>query len=135
MQVRLPRVFGTLVVGALATLAMSGAQAGGVNWSLSVNLPLVVASQPVYVSQPAYPVYEAPAPIYEPAPVRYYPAPVAYVQPAVMYAPAPVYEVRRRVAPMLVVQRDWHQDRHGWHGEHEHEGAPWHGDRGDHRDR
>ncbi|MCE9660718.1 MAG: hypothetical protein K8R60_19485 [Burkholderiales bacterium] len=84
-----------LAAAAAATLfTATAANAGHVNWSVGINLPLapVVSSGPAYYPAPAYygaPVYGAPtyypeATYYAPS---YYPAPVVYA-PRV-YAPRP----------------------------------------------
>ncbi len=89
-----------LAAAAAATLfTATAANAGHVNWSIGINLPVatVVSSGPGYYAAPGYygaPVYGAPvygAPVYYPeasyyAP-SYYPAPVVYA-PRV-YAPRP----------------------------------------------
>jgi hypothetical protein len=68
------------------TLGAGVAHAGGVSWSVGVNVPFVgavVGNAPVYrpYYQPAYV-----APVYAPAPAYYPPAPV-YVSAPVYYAP------------------------------------------------
>lgn len=89
-------------------LAAGAAHAGGVNWSIGINLPPVGT---VISSGPQYPVYPA-YPVYAPPPVVYRPAPVYYAPPPVVYRPAPVYYG----PPAVVVERRW---RGGWeHGHH-----------------
>lgn len=100
----------TVLIGILAAagfgLSTTAAQAGGVHWSIGVNLPpvsTVISSGPAY--GPA-PVYAAPPVYYAPPPVVY--APPVYVRPAPRYyvpAPAPV-----------VVYRGW--GGRGYHGGH-----------------
>ena len=98
-----------LAAAAAATLfTATAANAGGVHWSVGINLPpvaTVVSSGPAYYPAPAYvaPTYY-PEPVYYSAPA-YYPAPVVYA-PRV-YAPRP----RVWVAPVF---RPFY-------------GAPWHG--------
>ena len=121
-------------------LAAGAAHAGGVNWSIGINLPpvgTVISNGPVYPSYPVAPVYGPPV-AYYPPPVVYRPAP-AYYPPPVIYRPAPRYYG----PPAVVVDRRWgpapgHWDhRHGgqhegWRGEG-HRGRDW--DRGERDDR
>lgn len=79
-----------LVAVALLTsgLACTGAQAGGVYWSLGINAPLdgvgavgtVIGNYPrqpaLVVQAPRYDVYPVYQPAYQAPPVVYYPAPV-----------------------------------------------------------
>jgi hypothetical protein len=82
-----------LMTGATMMLCSSPAMAHGVDWSVSIGVPL-----------------------YAPPPVVYSPPPVVYEQPAPVYvAPAPVV----RYAPQpYVVYRDPYWRRHEWR-EHE----------------
>jgi hypothetical protein len=129
----------TAALVALGTAAAGSANAGNVQWSVSVNLPpvgTVVSNVPVYEPEPVY--YPAPAPVvvYRPAPppVVYRPVPV-YAPPPVVYRPVPVY------APVPVVRGGWavpprhwdrHWDRHHHHHDRDHDG---HDDRGERRHR
>lgn len=73
-------------IGALAVagaMFAGAAHAGGVNWSVNINVP----GRAVY-SEPAY--YAPPATYYEPAPVYYTPPPTYYRPPVVVYRPGPV---------------------------------------------
>lgn len=70
-------VASVMVAGALSVATAANA---GTSWSIGVNVPGLVVSEPA-------PVY------YEPAPVYYQPPPVRYRPPAV-YEPAPVYYER-----------------------------------------
>jgi hypothetical protein len=73
---------------AAALLTATAANAGGVHWSVGINLPpvaTVVSSGPAHYPAPAY---VAPA---------YYPEPVYYPEPA--YYPTPVYYAPRVYAP------------------------------------
>lgn len=124
---------------AVAVLGLGAglAQAGGVNWSIGINLPPVstVISNDPYPHRPYY----GAAPVYAPPPVVYRPAPVYYVPPPVVYRPAPVavvpgYVVDRRWAPH---HREWRHHRghdrgHRWHGhdrrDDHHRGGRGHGD-------
>ena len=106
-----------LAAAAVATLLVAtAANAGGVHWSVGINLPpvaTVVSSGPAYYPAPHYraPVYVAPAyypePVYYPGPT-YYPAPVVYAPRA--YAPRP----RVWVAPVRAHSGGhWHGHGHG----------------------
>lgn len=93
-----------LFAAALACAALLGggaAHAGGVQWSIGINLPGVVY---------------APAPVYmEPAPVVYMPPPRRYYAP-----PPPVYVVP---APRVVYgpPQGWYPREQRWHGRgHDH---------------
>ena len=109
-----------VLCAAAATLfAASAAEAGGVSWSVGVNVPPVAT----YVSGgPAW----YPAPVSYPAPVVYAPAPV-YAEPYVgvydvpygVYA-APVYHRRLHYWPLPVAH--WHR---GWNAHDR-----WHHDGG-----
>ncbi len=125
-----------LALAAAGTLLGTGAaQAGNVQWSVGINLPLpaivlplpglVVTGGPVY-QQPSYgyraePVY-APAPVYRaPEPVYYAPEPVYYAPEPAYYAPEPVYyprhpqwrqHYRQAPAPVPVVVAPRYQP--GW---------------------
>jgi len=90
-------------------LGAQAAHAGGVQWSIGINLPA-----PGVV---IYPVAQV---------VAYGPAPV-YVQPQPVYMqPQPVYQPPQQV---VYVQPEWHRHHH-WHEEHER--GRW-DDRGDDR--
>ena len=116
-----------LATGVLA-LSAGAAHAGGVNWSIGINLPpvaTVISNGPAYYPAPVY----APAPVYYEPPVVYRPVPRYYAPPPVVYRPVPRY-----YAPPAVVYRggwDGHRggwdhprgggwDRGGWRGEHHH---------------
>jgi len=121
-----------LVLAATAVAALltaTAANAGGVHWSVGVNLPpvaTVISSGPAYYPAPYYraPVYSAPAyypePVYYSAPT-YYPAPVVYAPR--IYAPRP----RVWVAPV----RAYYGGR--WHGDGRGHDKGHHGGRGDWR--
>lgn len=85
------------LVAALSLAAVSGvAHAGGVSWSVGVNVPGPVYAPPVYQA-PVYPapVYVAP-PVYAPARTVYVAPPVApvyYGPPPVVYGPALTFGV------------------------------------------
>ncbi len=130
--------FATLLrVGAAlaAACAIGSAQAGGVQWSIGVQGPMiapgvsvgaVVSSRsqapryPRYV-QPVYPAY-VPYAAYQPYPsyAAYpgaYAAPVA-VMPAPVYAPRVVYRPQRYYAPPPVVMLP--PPAYGWRGHRHH---------------
>ena len=109
-----------LCAAAATVLAASAAQAGGVSWSVGVNLPPVAT----YVSggpgwYPA-PVRYAPPVVYAPAPVYAEPYLSVYDAPYGVYA-APVYSHR----PHYVPAPRWH------HGGYRHD--RWHHDGGHRR--
>lgn len=65
-----------LVLALAGAAAAGSAQAGGVHWSIGINLP---APPVVYGPPPAVVYAPPPAVVYEPRPVRYYaPPPPAY---------------------------------------------------------
>jgi len=105
-----------VLCAAAATLfAASAAQAGGVSWSVGVNVPPVatyISGGPAWYPAPGYPA----APIvYAPAPVYAEPYVGVYDVPYGVYA-APVYHRRPHywVAPVGRWQRGWNgHDR--WH--------------------
>lgn len=67
---------GFIAAGALFIAASANA---GTSWSVGINVPGVVVSEPAPVYYPPAPVYSRPAPIYyQPAPVYSAPAPVYY---------------------------------------------------------
>ena len=119
-----PIIFALAVAGTL--LSAGAARAGGVQWSVDINLPvpgLVITGAPyyrepvrVYAPVPAYapaPVYYEPEPVYAPAPVYYQPEPV-YVQPPPVYYPRyPQWRHHYRPAPVVVevprYRNDWQQ--------------------------
>lgn len=119
-----------LVVSATLALVAAGAttaaHAGGVHWSIGINLPPavgVVGGGPVYGYPPA-PVYYAPPPVVVAPPVVYQPAPVYHYRPAprVVYGPPVVYE--RWDGPPG--HRHWdRRDRRDWR-----DGRDWRDDRG-----
>ena len=96
-----------LAAAAAATLfTATAANAGGVHWSVGINLPpvaTVVSGGPAYYPAPAYvaPSYY-PEPVYYSAP-SYYPAPVVYAPP--VYAPRPRVWVAPVVRPFYGVAR------------------------------
>jgi len=105
----------------------SAAHAGGVHWSVNINVPGPVYAEPAYYSPP--PVYYAPPP-----PVYYYQQrPAVVVRPPVaVYTPGP---------PAIVGgsweshhRHHWREDRrgwdghHGWESRHDREPDRWHGD-------
>lgn len=114
---KITRRTGLLAAAALAATVFAGAaNAGGVQWSIGINLPVA----PAYVYGPP-PVVYAPAPVYvQPAPVAYGPPPVYVVrQPQVVYAPQPV--MGREWCPpagRVVYERPRHRhhDRDEWRG-------------------
>ncbi|GAP36814.1 hypothetical protein [Piscinibacter sakaiensis] len=89
---------GVLALG----LGAGAAHAGGVHWSIGINLPSIGT---VISNAPVYPAY-VPAPVYVPPPVVYRPAPVV-VSPGYYYGPPPV-----------VVDRRWGPPRGEWHPHH-----------------
>ena len=120
---------GCLAAAALA-LSAGAAHAGGVNWSIGINLPpvaTVISNGPAYYPGPVY----APAPVYYEPPVVYRPVPRYYAPPPVIYRPVPRYH-----GPPAVVYRGWdghrgHRggydgprgrgwDRDDWRGERRH---------------
>ena len=112
-----------VLCAAAATLfAASAAEAGGVSWSVGVNVPPVatyVSGGPAWYPAPvryAPPVVYAPAPVYAEPYVGVYDAPYAvYGAPYAVYG-APVYHGRAPywVAPAGRWQRGWNgHDR--WH--------------------
>ncbi len=99
------------VVAAVADLtAAAGAQAGGVYWSVNVDVPMVPVGRVVTAvsNAPAVIYRSAPVVLQQPQPVYYYGQPMQQV----VYAPEP-----RRCAP------PW------WMGHHHHH-RDWDGDRG-----
>lgn len=101
-----------LAVAALG-LGTSLAHAGGVNWSIGINLPpigTVISNAPVYYPPVTY--YEPPPVVYRPAPVYYAPPPAVIYRPVPRYVGPPAYVADRR-GP---VYRGWeHRGRDG-HG-------------------
>ncbi len=111
-----------LAMFALA-LASGFAHAGGVNWSIGINLPpvaTVISNGPVYVDGPYYAAapspyyaaapYYAPPPVYRPAPIYYAPPPVVVYRQQPRYAGPPVRFVEERWVP--------HRHRHWEHRGH-----------------
>jgi hypothetical protein len=91
------------LVFALAGAAAAGsAQAGGVHWSIGINLP---GPPVVYAPPPAVVYAPPPAVYYEPRPVRYYNPP-----PAAYYYGRPV-----RGSEWCPPQRGWRGDER-WEG-------------------
>ena len=98
---------------AAASLGLSAmaAQAGNVQWSIGINLPLAStvisdgpyypyqgAAYPGYATYPSAPYYAPPVAVYPPAPIYYAPpravyrpAPIYYAPPRAVYRPAPIY--------------------------------------------
>ncbi|MEO8297456.1 MAG: hypothetical protein ABI574_06560 [Burkholderiales bacterium] len=114
---------GLLAVAALAATVFAGAaHAGGVQWSIGINLPAVYGPPPVMY---------APAPVYvQPPPVVYGPPPVYVVrQPQVVYAPQPV---RGWYPPagQVVYERGYEQGYERPHHHHHRGGDEWRGFRG-----
>jgi hypothetical protein len=115
----------------VALMAAGTAHAGGVSWSVGINLPgigTVISNAPVYVpapvvvyQEPAPVVYQRPAPVYAPAPVIYQqPAPVVYETQRVYY-PVP----RVVMAPQQVVYVG-QAPRWASHGrDHDRDGGRW----------
>ncbi len=111
-----------LITIAALGLATSWAHAGGVNWSIGINLPpigTVISNAPIYHPGHAVPYYDpAPAVIYRPVPV-YRPAPVYYSpSPVVVYRPAPRYIGQHG----YVDHRHGHHRNRGWDRDHRWEG-------------
>ena len=117
-----------LALAATATLLCAGAaQAGGVQWSIGINVPAVttvISNAPVYYRAPPQVVYQQPAPVYyeEPAPVYYEPPQVVYRPVPRYYAPAPVVYVRpvpvfypRHHEQWEQRDREWERDGRKWH--------------------
>lgn len=106
----------TLIRKLLAVVALglgtSLAHAGGVHWSIGINLPpigTVISNAPVYY--PPVPYYEPPV-VYRPAPVYYTPPPAVIYRPVPRYVAPPAYVVDRR-GP--VYRGGWaHRDPGGW---------------------
>ncbi len=118
-----------LALASTAALMCAGtAHAGGVSWSVGINLPgvgTVISNAPIYVPAPVVVyqepapvvVYQRPVPIYAPAPVVYQQPPVAYLPPQLMYYPAP--RVFAPVPQQVVYVRpvpQWVQYGHGRDG-------------------
>jgi hypothetical protein len=136
-----------VVLASTAALMCAGAaHAGGVNWSVGINLPgvgTVISNAPIYVpapvvvyQEPAPVVYQRPAPVYAPAPVIYPQPQVAYQPPQLMgypvprvFAPVPQQVVYERPVPQWV---QYGHDRDGarWNRNE----RRWHHDQRDHRD-
>jgi hypothetical protein len=125
MNLRKPLIAATLALA--GTLAAGTAQAGDVQWSIGVNLPV---HPHVSVG-----VFSAPPVVYRPVPV-YGPAVVYAPAPRVVYAPAPVYARR---APVYVHDQRWgHGRKHKHHrndrrDRHDHDRWDRHDDRWDGR--
>jgi hypothetical protein len=115
-----------LLLGATAALmAAAPARAGGVQWSVGIQLP------PVVVAVGRGPSYGPPPVVYAPPPVVYAPPPVVYVPPPrVVHAPPAYYQPPARVvyAPPPVHgwghggggHRQWRdRDRDGIHDRHD----------------
>jgi hypothetical protein len=141
-----------LILALASTVALMGAgtaHAGGVSWSVGINLPgigTVISNAPIFVpapvvvyQEPAPVVYQRPAPVYAPAPVVYQqPAPVVYETQRVYYPvprvlmPAPQQVVYVRPVPQWAQHghdRDggrWIRDERRWHHDQR--------DQRDHRD-
>lgn len=104
----------------IAVLALAGglfagaAHAGGhVNWSVNINVPGRVYSEPAYYAPP--PVY------YEPPRATYYAPPVTYYRPPVV-----VY----RPGPPAIVGGSWrHHHHHHRHDRDDRRGRDEYGDR------
>ena len=107
--VRIPAAVALAVAGGLFAGA---AHAGGVRWSVNINVPGPVYAEPVYAAPP---VYHAPAPVYHaPPPVYYTPPPVYYQpRPVVVYRP-PVVVYHR--GPPAIRGGSWerHRPDRGW---------------------
>jgi hypothetical protein len=133
----------SIALGALAAFAAAPAMAGGVNWSIGINAPILpgVALGTVISSghHRGFPAV-APLPQYAPVPVAYVPPPV-YVEPApvysppVAYAPAPVYLPAPVAYPRrVVVQRGPAWVGYGYgHGHYGHRPQNWHEPQAVHR--
>lgn len=115
------------LVAGVAALGATSAHAGGVSWSIGINVPVlgaVVSNAPDYYYDdgPRY----APAPVYAPAP--YYRAvPRVVYEPR--YEPRPIYYQPAPVAPIVYQRyyggRDgsrWDRRDHGGRGDHPHRG-------------
>ncbi len=137
-----PIILALAVAGTL--LSAGAARAGGVQWSVDINLPvpgLVITGAPyyreparVYTPAPVYvpaPVYYEPEPAYAPAPAYYQPAP-RYVQPAPVYYPSqPQWRRHYRPAPVVVevprYQPGWQTVAYPYGREERYEGrGDWH---------
>lgn len=118
------------------TCAVGGAHAGGVQWSIGVQGPMIApgvtvgavvssrsrapryvqpAVMPGYVPYPAYQPYQA-YPVYPAYPAAYA-APVA-MMPAPVYVPRVVYRPQRYYAPPPVVMLP--PPAYGWRGHRHH---------------
>jgi hypothetical protein len=102
----------SMIFAASAALMVASAAHAGTHWSVGINLAVpgvVVTNGGYYVSEPAAPVYYAPAPVVRYAPVPVYAAPPAYVTPQVVYSSEQaIYEVPYRAESY----RAWDGDRY-----------------------
>ena len=125
-----------VVLASLTTmLCVGSARAGGVSWSIGIDVPgveTVVSNGPFYRAVPRVyqpqPVIYAPAPVYvqapvvvyRPAPVFYQPAPVTYYvpqAPVVVQVAPPVY----RPVPMAAYPRYWGREVYWQERGHDHD--------------
>lgn len=106
---------------AVAAIGLSAgmANAGGVNWSIGINLPPVST---VISNDSYHRPYYGPAPVYVAPPVVYQPAPVYHAPPPVYYRPVPI-----AVAPTYIVERRYAPPRHDWHHHRDHYRGDGHG--------
>lgn len=102
--------------------AAGSAQAGGVHWSIGINLP----APPVVYAPPPAVVYAPPPVVYEPRPVRYYsPPPVVYEpRPVRYYSPPPAVYYRPVREEWCPPRGHGHRDHDRWEGR-----RGWRGDR------
>ncbi len=114
-----------LAVAALG-LGASVAQAGGINWSIGINLPPVAT---VISNDPYHRPYYEPAPVYAPPPVVLPAGPgLPCAPPPVVYRPVPI-----AVAPAYVVEPHWAPPRHEWRHHRGHGQGNGYGGHGGHR--
>jgi hypothetical protein len=101
--------------------AAAGAQAGGVYWSVNVDVPMVPVGRVVTAvsNAPAVIYRSAPVVVQQPQPVYYYGQPYGQPVQQVVYAPAP---------PVMVVPEPRRCAPPWWKGHHHH--RDWDGDRG-----
>src|SRR6185369_3066709 len=118
MNSKLRKILAISSASVALAAAAGSAHAGGVHWSVGVNVGVPVAAYP------AYPVYQEPAAVYPAAPVVYQAPPPVVVAPPVVYGPpAVVY----RAAPVYVAPGYW-GPRGYWHGGHYYHGGHGHGE-------
>ena len=99
---------GFIAAGALSVAASANA---GTSWSVGINVPGVVVTEPAPVYYEPAPVYSRPAPTYyQPAPVYSTPAPV-YYEPSWEERRAQRWE-ERRAERREWRRRQWEREQH-----------------------